>query len=242
MHDLSQFDDVIDQVRSGLSAVTYQRPSPAVRARARRLRSLAGAATVAAAVTALVVLEPWGMSSAAWADHPAELTAEQEARITRVCTDLGHRPGEASPPLPSTAVIDWRGSKVIAFFADDDRMVECVLDAVRGDDFEDPRGGAVSGDHAPSDLRVVHDDPRISYVLSGVESSVRVGDRFMMLVGRVSPEVDRVAVDIPGRGEAAASMNSGWISIWWPGTHEGTTLVAYDAQGQMLARVPVTYE
>lgn len=240
MSDLNQFDDVIHQVRSGLSAVAYHRPSPAVRVRARRLRSLAGAATVAAAVTTLVVLEPWGGSSAAWADHPAKLTAEQKDRITRTCADIGAVPGEETPPLPSTAVIDWRGAKVIAFFVDEERAVECILDAVAGDNFEAADG--VGTEYAPSDLRVVNDEPHIRYAVNGVESSY-TSDKYMVLAGRVGPEVDQVTIDVPGRDEAEASMNRGWISIWWPGTiDDGARLIAYDARGRRLAQVPVTYE
>ena len=95
---------------------------------------------------------------------------------------------------------------------------------------------------APSDLRVVNDDPHIRYAVNGVESSY-MSDRYMVLAGRVGPEVDRVTIDVPGRDEAEASMNHGWISIWWPGTiDDDARLTAYDAQGRRLAQVPVTYE
>jgi hypothetical protein len=181
-----------------------------------------------------------GRVVAAWADHPATLTAEQKGRIARLCADLRAVPGEETPRLPSTAVIDWRGAKVIAFFVDEERAVECVLDAVAGDDFE--AAGGVGMEHAHSDLRVVNDDPHIRYAVNGVESSY-TSDKYMVLVGRVGPEVDRVTIDVPGRDEAEASMNRGWISIWWPGTiDDGARLMAYDTQGRRLAQVPVTYE
>jgi hypothetical protein len=237
MHDLREFDDVVARIRSGLSAVHYRRPSPVRPARSRRALSLAGALSVVAGVAAFVILGPSGGSTPAWADQPRKLTAEQTERITRACT-LGDPDLAASMPPP--AVIDWRGIRVVAFFADEHRMVECVLDPVAGDNFE--FAGGVGGEYAPSDLRVVNTDPHISYSAQGIESSYQVGYRFAVLVGRVGPEVQRVTVDVPGRGDAEASLNDGWVSIWWPGEVDGATLHAFDARGRELASEPLSLD
>lgn len=204
----------------------------------RYARPVVAALAVVAVAAALLVVGPSGGSSVAWASKPTELTADMENRIRNACEQLLNM-GERTPrQLPPTDVIDLRGTYAIAWFAGPDdvnSLVECSLDTAQLPasgpvDLEAAR--ATGGPSNPMGAADVDDEMPVNFELSS-------GENFTSVVGVRSPEIDRMTVDIPGLGEAEASLSGIRFVVWWPGSYEGVMLRAYDAQGRLLHEEPV---
>lgn len=81
-----------------MSAVHYRLPTPTVPGTVTRAGPLVAAVAVVALVATLVVMEPWGPSSSAWATRPTEPMAHVLAP--------GRHSNDPTPKPPNTGTSD----------------------------------------------------------------------------------------------------------------------------------------
>jgi hypothetical protein len=245
MHDLREFDDIVDEIRSGMSAVHYRLPTPTLPGPVTRTGPLVAAVAVVALVATLVVMEPWGPSSSAWATKPSEPTADVEDRITAACEKMVNNSGEPPISLPAPMIIDLRGTFAIAAFTFEEHIQACALDTAKLPESGDIDLEAVglSGAAIYEGIEMWRGSP-IGFGVFGTPSpSPEWGSQDITYVlGKRSPNVDRVTVVIPGLGEAEASIDGKWFIVSWPGSDQGVVVRSFDAQGGLLWEEPVGFE
>lgn len=242
MHDLREFDDIVDEIRSGMSAVHYRRPTPTVPSTMARARPLAAAFAVVALAVTLIVVEPWGPPSAAWAAKPTKPTADIENRVTAACEKMVNNSGEPKS-LPPASAIDLRGTFAIATFVAEDRIQACALDTAKlpesGD--IDLEAVGVVGAAIYDGIEMWRGSP-VGFGVVGIPSAAANGEDITLVLGRRKPHVDRVTMTIPGLGEAEASVHGEWFVVWWPGSEQEArrvTVRSFDAQGWLLREEPL---
>ena len=238
MNDLTMFDDVITELRSGFDDVHYQRPRPHP-----SHTTTPGRWVLAAAVTAVVAIAVWAGVAGdeiAWAAVGRAPTATEQAWITEDCKNTvatNQTTDSVELVLPPLMASEVRGSTVTLTFAGGGWFVTCVV--------EDLAGNSLDGD-----------TPFENFVLwSRVDELWPEGDgplRFSvftlwphgsmagtsLVTGTAAPEVDRVVISVPELGDVEATVANGWFTAWWPSRdHFGVRAMNFD--GKQIAEVVV---
>lgn len=156
-----------------------------------------------------------------WRRAPAHPTPEMAQAAEAACREQG---AVAALPL---VVLDARGQgEVTLVFAGPKAAAVCHATIARdGTATADARpiAGGVSATPASGKLGG-HD---IEIIDSG--SGART-----VLVGRVGPDVARVAAQFQDATWSNASMAGGWYAMWWPGRDPALTVAAVDSRSEAL--------
>lgn len=214
------FQDIVSATREPRASLARERAVgrlPAMRGR------LAAAAVLAAVVLigGLPLLQGDGTPTA-WAAVPERVAADHEAMAREACAPDADAHGIHT--LPALTVLDLRGGRAHATFADEALVVGCLVETA-------------SGGWTGTVLQVASRTPLDGPLRPDSVMTLDAGGTISHVAGDVAGSVDSVVVDLPELGRARASISSGRFSIWWPGDVRGVTVTALAADGTPLAVV-----
>jgi hypothetical protein len=235
MNDLTMFDDVITELRSGFDDVHYQRPRPQL-----SHTTTPGLWVLAAAVTVVVSIAVWaGVAGEeiAWAAAGRAPTATEQAWITEDCkrtvatNQTTDSVGLVLPPLMAS---DVRGNTATLTFAGGGWFVTCVV-SVSGQVL-DPRFVNFVLWSLGGEQLTEGDGPLRFSVVGLWEFDSMAGTT--LVAGTAAPEVDRVVISVPELGEVEATVANGWFTAWWP-SRDPFEVRAINFDGNQIAEVVV---
>lgn len=241
------------------TAATLPEEAPAATARGRmagfgRLPRLAlpVAAVVVAAVVAMTALAPAPTAFASWQSTPASA----DPAVVAVAEDACLRSDPDHLSNLELVGAEQRGAYTMLLFTDGqggayglcltgddiDPMVLAgagpsrgVVDVPATGDGPVAPGGTTTDDHGTpptADLPPVH---FVALPLAG-EAVTQVVQAFVI---GIAPEVARLEVERPGTESAVATLvDAGIAFVWWPSGSTAGDIVAYDASGNVLDRLP----
>jgi hypothetical protein len=156
-----------------------------------------------------------------WRRTPAHPTGQVVDAAETAC-----RGQDAVGDLP-LLVVDARGEgEATLVFADPKAAAVCHATlAAGGATTADARPVAGYPDTAPASRKLGAHDLEI------VESK---GGARTVLVGRVGPDVSRVAAQFEDATWSNASLADGWYAMWWPGREPALTVAAVDTRSEAV--------
>ena len=156
-----------------------------------------------------------------WRRAPARPTAELSQAAETACREL-----DAVGRLP-LVVLDARGEgEVTLVFAGPKAAAVCHATVTRaGTATADARPVQGDASSAPASKKLGVHDLEIIESTSGART---------VLVGRVGPDVARVAAQFDDATWSNASMAGGWYAMWWPGSEPALTVAAVDSRSEAL--------
>ena len=235
MNDLTMFDDVITELRSGFDDVHYQRPPPQL-----SHTTTAGRWVLAAALTVVVSIAVWAGvgEEIAWAAAGRAPTATEQARITEDCKNTvatNQTTDGAESELPPLMTSEVRGNTATLTFAGGGRFVTCVVEDLAGNGdapFVNFVLWSMGGDE-----QLPEGDGPVRFSVVGLFSDGSMAGT-TLVAGTAAPEVDRVVISVPELGDVEATVGNGWFTAWWP-SRDPFQVHAIDANGNQIAEVVV---
>jgi hypothetical protein len=211
------------------------------RTRLPRLAATLVAVAISAAVLAIAVT-PAQPAFASWRATPS---SADQAVVTRAQTDCAASDPENVTGLELIAS-EQRGEYIMLLFGDDRAYGMCLT----GPDIEptiltgpgtvavDAPGGptSVGGDHGQTgDLGA----PGVLFVTQPGSDSP-IAQRVQAWIVGVTPGVARVVLERDGAEPTVATMGDGVAFAWWPAGTEAVAIAAYDANAELVQRIPVS--
>ncbi|SDS05183.1 hypothetical protein SAMN04489860_0682 [Paraoerskovia marina] len=188
-----------------LLARTVAQPVPEPRPVPRRRPAAvaaAGAAAVALVFVGVAVLGPSGtVAYATWEATPSAATASALATAETQCAPAAAEGG-------TERVLEQRGSYVLAVYADDGRIAQCLT----GSDVPTAgtsTTGALPAPAGPDDVEVYD---------AGAQAWGAGDGEVVSVVGAVGDAVTEVSVENEAGLVVEATVQDGWFTAWWPGT------------------------
>ncbi len=217
-----------------------RRTGGAARIRLPRLAVPLVAAAVGAAVLAIAITPPQA-TFASWHATPSSADVSVVASAQDRCTSSGDDHLSGLKLVGS----EQRGEYTMLLFGDGRAYGMCLT----GPDIQPmilagPGTGAVDvpgGPAAAGDGHGQTGSPQAAGVsfIGQPGSDSPLGQSVQAWVVGVTPEVARVVIERDGAEPTIATMGEGVAFAWWPAGTQAAAVAAYDADGNLVQRIPV---
>lgn len=232
------FDDTISSLKEQFEQVTYDRPVEeiyvAARTRRRRRQLSLTAATALAVVMLVVVWAPFGAEQSAiagWTPQPEAADAATLADAGPSCLLMLNsqpaRPGMDAPDhFDTLGWSDMRGNGLLLIYPSDTALGVCT--------FID-RGNGFGGDGGAGVIAEVEPTTGGNLSVHGIGVYNAEGTGVTYVLGRLTPDVDRISVTAPGWTADASHYDGNWLA-WWPAVTDAAEIrvAAYGEDGALL--------
>lgn len=206
------------RIERGMAAEPASPPS-----RMRRWRQTGLGAAAAAAIAAVLVIQPWASTEAyaSWTATPDQVDAATLHSLGATCST--RQRAHFSQVTAMHPVVGEQRGNFYAVLLGGDQAVSACVEVPSGE-----LGGLTQLSGAPAPAPVALDaNPGL---LSGP-------DAFRIAYGRVSTSVATVVVQTADGRSVTASTANGYFLAWWPSGAAATAVTAKDAAGTTLGQV-----
>ncbi|HET9171851.1 MAG TPA: hypothetical protein VFN97_20605 [Actinospica sp.] len=191
----------------------------------RRRRLVLAAGLVAAAVSAVTLLQTFGSAAptafADWQPVPQILTgAAAQADIAKCPLGVGMK----LEPIPASdqILVEQRGRMVTIVYSAGRLLGYCMLLDGRGDG-----GGSIDGVPQPTGSNIVSEGSASGFTFDASGAKVVTSN----IIGRAGPQVSSILIHRADGVVVTAAVSHGLWAAWWPGDTAAITLTVQTEDG-----------
>lgn len=193
-------------------------------------------ALVAAVAVALVLWTPTNQDAyASWTPEPrapgdmAPVLADCGRPLDEHDADRGTN-GPSWPAPRDVAVVDQRGDLTMVLFTGPQSEMLCL---------RTPTGVGMTGRGYTTGREPLGDRLFADFAEQMGMHNIENDSKMNVLTGRVSPKVGKVVVGTEDGLEVTATVDHGWVVVWWPSLGKPKDVRLYDEAGAVLQTSPI---